>query len=106
MSTFDFAATFVAGMASAFIACGAHVLRVNRRMLRTEERNTWEREQRNNAIKSMDVAHIRNEELIHENVRLQRMTQDLVRENDTLSRALHGRLEPAPILAVMEGRKA
>jgi len=86
------------------ITCGINVLRVQQRCRRLEQANVWEREQRNNAIKAMDSAQLRGDDMAHENRILLDKVSRLMRENDELSRALHGNMEAAPILAVMEGR--
>ena len=104
MNLFQDAAIFGLGITCGILACGVHVLRVQQRCRRLMERNVWEREQRDNAIKGMDAAQIRGDEMAFHNRVLTEKLSRLMRENDELSRALHGRLEAAPILAVMEGR--
>ena len=97
-------AIFGLGITCGILVCGSFVRQIQQRCTRLIQANVWEREQRDNAIKGMDAAQIRGDEMAFHNRVLTEKLSRLMRENDELSRALHGRLEAAPILAVMEGR--
>lgn len=100
------AIAFALGMLSAFTMAGLYVCRVRGEYGRLLQANIWEREQRNNAIKAMDAANLRSEELVHYSRQLQERVGQLAKSNDELTQALAGKPHPAPILAVMEGRRA